>query len=692
VAKYYLYPNGQTLDGVLPWAAHGDASVFLCVDDIFNAVDDDSTYVDVNTSSGVSVNRLALTAPPSLIKVNYIKLHWWTRQTVSAGASMQAFVYVNGTRYDQGGPFSAPVSANYSDTTRTVTTNPDTGLPWEESDLAALQIGDEQSQHANRFPYRTALYVEIDYVPAPVKIESARESGSRRLWFGRRPSSMLETKVPAHVGLNVDLLDFVPVSHIAGPHDSDDGWLWKVWQRRPHRIHALEINPEADTVALTLRDQRPFLCLYHDGAWATKKSRVIADTIARFGKALTRTFARASNVWFNSPASGQVIVETDDVEAHAAGGDLYEGASTNEIKYSSFDAGSFTGWTKAGTGSNGSAIGAETSILLFEPGVLAADQCCKFTAGNPIHVADLQVTSTATASVAATSICRVSIDHLDADATEPLYWALSRGIDSWYFTDSTQTWGAAKVWNAMTGSETWHRHISKQIDVGAGATTLTLIIGIPTATGVAAQVNYVGHAQLEKSAGNTHDFVSSRIVTGASTVTRAMTQMILSNDAGARFFNAAQGAFACQVIPYWDAADVTPAGALTKCVFDVEHDGVNWVLLHYDGAAGAWKFDFKAAGVLYTASIAAAPVRGTVYTLACRWTGANGELDLDPYTISIFLDGVKGTDDVADALVEAAASDGYIGSSGVNRFFDGQIRMLHSFQYVPTDAEVARLV
>jgi hypothetical protein len=68
-------------------------------------------------------------------------------------------------------------------------------------------------------------------------------------------------------------------------------------------------------------------------------------------------------------------------------------------------------------------------------------------------------------------------------------------------------------------------------------------------------------------------------------------------------------------------------------------------------------------------------------------------LDLTNFTASIFVDGTKGTDIVTSAApTEASSPNMEIGSKSTGEFWDGQIRRIHSLQYVPSDAEAARIV
>ena len=55
-----------------------------------------------------------------------------------------------------------------------------------------------------------------------------------------------------------------------------------MWSRRPFAIHGISIDPNSSQVTLTLKDQRPIMCLVRDPAWSDKASGNLLDGIARF--------------------------------------------------------------------------------------------------------------------------------------------------------------------------------------------------------------------------------------------------------------------------------------------------------------------------------------------------------------------------------------------------------------------------
>lgn len=168
---------------------------------------------------------------------------------------------------------------------------------------------------------------------------------------------------------------------------------------------------------------------------------------------------------------------------------------------------------------------------------------------------------------------------------------------------------------------------------------------------------------------------------------RAANRYYWTNNSGKRTLNAAQGSFGCEV--RLEAV----SGAVNQTVAYCYHDASNWWWVYWDGANGRWVFEIRQAASTYRAIKSASPSSGTVYQIGARWTGANGELDVDPYTLSIWVDRVKGTDVVAGgAMAEQASSNFDFGTKAAADTDDlnGAIRKIHSFQYVMTDTEMAR--
>lgn len=512
----------------------------------------------------------------------------------------------------------------------------------------------------------------------PNQINQARAVASQVLRLRSRAPSRITWRVPTAIAADVAPGDDVAYTHpaLAGARSGIARY-----QRGFGRVMRKSLKPGDAQATLVIRDNRPYICTYWDIGISKKSAGALADGIARLDVGNTRTFTRASPAWVRDPGDGRLVLATYDTEKHDRNGDLFEGSSSNEQIEGGFKNGAtdvFTGWTKTGTGSNGSNITEDRTNLLWDSSVVP--RVVKFLAGTPIHAADMYLQGTATAASA--SISRVSFGHLDTSG-QALSYAIQRASDSKWWRDSDQTWQASLTWNAMTvSSSEWHIHVTKQLDPGS-STTLTVRVGIPT-TGTAGQVNYLGLVQIERQ-----KFPSSAILTETAGVTRAVDRLLVSNNSSGRCWHNTRGTGKATVKPEWDAADVT---AQNKTVVYVGHDANNYEWVYFDGANARWVFERRVAGTIYRAVKGASPVRGTAYALGWRWTSSEGELGLTNFTASIFVDGVKGTDVATTAApTEVATVNMEVGSKAAAEHFDGNIYYFELIQLPFTDAEMARV-
>ena len=518
---------------------------------------------------------------------------------------------------------------------------------------------------------------------APGQNEQIRDVLSRRLWMLRRAPGILEVEVPLSM-LDVDVLDRIAVEAEFGPAPAGAGWGGKKWQRRAFTIQRQEWNVGQRTVKLTLLDRRPLDVLLWDTACTDERNASARQGgVARMMKGIGFTFSRQSNAWPVNPSDTTAITYCANNErAISQLGELLEEARTNECLRSSFVSGT-TGLTLAGTGTNGSAIAVDTADLFFDQAT--SPNSLKFTAGSP-HAAELRATFPATASWATTP-ARVTIDH-KTDSGEGLYWRLQRSGDSNYWNDGTGAWQAGSVDNACAAStsrDPANRTISKSVTMDATSRTLTLSALLQSG-GTAGRISHLYHVQIEKGT-----YPSSRIVTDAAAVTRVKTQLSHDVTTALKSYDPALGAFWCQVTPNWTSTELGSTEDMYLFYMET-NGGADHDALFYDASAGAWVFERKVGGSTYTASKTASVTRGTTYAIGCRWTGVEAELDLTAYTISVFVDGVKGTDVTSAAPTFTSPETLYRGSdSSFAKQANGQVREVRIFPYAPTDEEIARL-
>ena len=232
----------------------------------------------------------------------------------------------------------------------------------------------------------------------------------------------------------------------------------------------------------------------------------------------------------------------------------------------------------------------------------------------------------------------------------------------------------------MSGASTITRWLSKVIDVGAGTPTLTPSIVHRTAD-ASGTISHAYHLQIELGRSAT-----SRIITQAAAVTRDEDSLKIENFTGKLVYDPARLTGYVEVIPNFNSADLAAGQVLD--IVQAFKDVNNYDWLYYDQFYGSFMFKRIVGGVSYFAVKVQALTRGTAYRLGFRATGADAEEDLAAFTISIFVDGVKGTDAVPGATWTPGASEYlYIGGAGVSGW-DGLIRQLVIRPFVFSDDEM----
>lgn len=593
--------------------------------------DDDALYLfSTASSTEASFTTLASSLPPSVLRVN--SLTAWVRGRHTAPPSQVQLSW----RLNAVDNYLVPgvdFTSAYTDQFRLLTA-PAAG--WSVADLSAIQFGVFQSTLGVGARV-TSLWLVVDYLDS-AQIESAREIGSRRLRARRLPTGLLEVLVPSLEYIDHELVDLIGISNPELPSLDGQGAGVQPWQRWPCVKVRSEIRWDSGSELMQLRDLRDYLCTFWDMGKSLTASALWLDGVARLTSA-TRSWTRSTPAYPVTPSGDRVVKIGVNSEKLDKDGLTIEGASTNEVIQSAFKNGAFTGWTVSGSGT----IAPDTADLLFESSVSA--QSAKITAAATIGT-DLQAQGTATRSFSSNAVVRASLWHKD-DSGFAMSYALQRAFDSNWWRDSDQTWQASKTWNALPSTAARARHKSKQISVGANATTLTVFFGVPT-TGQGGQVNHCYHVQVEEK-----KFMTSTIPTETIAVARAADLLTMSNYSQAPTWPPDRGLFRCYVVTGWDAVDV--AGT-NKTLMYIPHDASNYDWLYYDGANTRLVFERVAAGVPYRATATHSPVAGATYKIVARWTSDLQELGLPARTLSLFVDGLKGQDTTAAALAIQTAS------------------------------------
>jgi len=167
---------------------------------------------------------------------------------------------------------------------------------------------------------------------------------------------------------------------------------------------------------------------------------------------------------------------------------------------------------------------------------------------------------------------------------------------------------------------------------------------------------------------------------------RAQEVYYVTNSSGARTWNAERGTFECEV----NLATVSGGFQVVAAAY---HDANNFAEIYWDGAAGQWKFLYRAGGSTATAYKAASPSSGVWYQIGARWLSSSGEYGGTARALSIWIDRVKGTDAAAGATMTEVATPTYgleFGALAGAAPLDGQIRKIASYAYPKSDVEMSR--
>jgi hypothetical protein len=534
----------------------------------------------------------------------------------------------------------------------------------------ATWVGGDPGVHEFRV---TSIWLQVTYTPLPTQTEQARTIGAQILRMFRRPFGLLDIDVSLAVGLDVELLDTIWITHPYGPSEDGNGWNQKamIVMRR-------EVVVDRGYVRLSLFDPRFYLTSFWDTGKAKKFPSIFGDGIGRLDGGNVRTFSRDSPAWIENPGDGKVLALDHDTEKYAGdlgGGELLEGERTNHLLRTSDGT---TSWT-LNQGLGRGTITNDTTDLLFDPSVSTNSMKLETSAAQSL---DLFATKT-TGSLSGNTKVRLSVDHKDNSGVQ-MTLRLSRGFDGAYWRDSDGTWqvGAQNISPAISQT-TIARFKSKEIDVGGNATTLTLSVMLLNGVGNS-KVAHMYHEQIESGTGNA---VTSRIKSSNTAVTRKADRLLISNNNGVRAWPADRGTLFFQIVPEWNDEASTP----NRTFFYVEHDALNYEHIYWEHTGNVVIFERKVSGTVYQTAKGASWSVGDVISIGARWLGARSEYGLAPYTMSLFINKVKGVDVVSVAPVPANTENLEIGSQNGLQNADALFRNIWITPQILKDGEMGRL-
>ena len=513
---------------------------------------------------------------------------------------------------------------------------------WADSDLrdASFEWGIEHKFNGESNNC-TSLYVVVGYIPSDVFISGFREIFSRKLRRSRTPEETYTAAVPLEF-LATEILDTLSISHEALPRAAtmleniEAHQLMEDWTRQYALCVGQRVNLNDLTMAIDWENQEPT----HAAIWSTDVlPGAVADTLdglAQFDMGSLHAFARAQVAHIQQKDERIATVEAGLPKMNHLGY-LADESRTNLVKNSNFQDGFDSIYTQT---LNSGTIENDTSVLFFSNEV-SFPQSCHIVMGT-----DVTYQTQGSMSVTSTDEFRtVAIYHKDGAGAQVMSWRLQRASDSYYWDDTDEAWEVASVWNTLSNSTEITRDVSNPIICDV-STTWTLDFGV--ATGLQNDEVWVGQVDCTEG-----PYVVAPIITDDSaTVTMPEDDRTIvldaTGDAAVRQqWPAARGTVRMTLEIENATARMQDGDYLTLMYGQVGSSGNDFdaMVLRKEAATNPQLlFGRKRNGVAAVIAVKEVDLdRGDVVEVAARWTGA-GELELEDYTLSVFVDGVKGTD------------------------------------------------
>ncbi len=500
-----------------------------------------------------------------------------------------------------------------------------------------------------------AEYMLARYLDRGDPNEFARDRLTRMLWLARAPQENTALGVPP-VGLDTAIGSPVGVAadDLSMPEGIDpSGTATEKWRRDIVRVAGLEVSGTQVTLS------GPTLRKRHRTMWGPGRPLGGGTQAKRDGDGLLSPYGgyygmgrlggksygrRRSDGVYEGSGRGDLSLDTDGV--------VHVGAAQNLHLRSGFQNG-LTGWTTSIPA--GASIVAE-AISLAQYLSEADTQNCILMTQSAGAAADNYIWQTCTPPAAwigaGTIRGAVGCAHLDAGAGTVAV-AVQRTSDLWYY-QWDGSWAAGLLWAPLpnrTDRPTFDWLLC-DFTVGGAGETFRVRHGQPAGV-PASSVNRLFYAH----AGPPMPYFCLPIVNGTAVADRGVDGQWVPDYLNARTVVAEQGTGSVWVKTFWDSTDdLTVAGfpQIWFGIFGCHHDSGNALVVWVDHGNSWIEFSVRSGGVTRTARVGiGAWARDTWHHVAWRWTGAAAELGLTARTLSVFLDGVKGTDAVATgAMVE----------------------------------------
>lgn len=588
-------------------------------------------------------------------------------------------------------------------------TNPATAAGWTLADLAAGLFlagveagGVAEGQAGNGVPPTTGgssasldcalIDIEVEGSPADLVIDPLRQLISRHLRLRRRPRRS-PVKLPATGRLlNAAAGDAVYVDDPRWPGGAGTGAGAVDWDARPIFITRRAESPLLHEGELEGEDLRE---VYAD-FWSPLHTDLAADDqwsgIAWVDRGGGKAVVRAQGGWIWRPndfllrdaPSGKWRItpwgllthagsyagytpNTGETTWHTLNNTFSQGVGGEGTSLATADTTGFTSWTTSKAGTGTIVVKADSSFLLDVTGYR---RCVRLTQGAPLAANYARVYQDH-AGFSTTQRVRVCLKFkVVTGAYGTVAWRLARTTGANEWDQSAQTWGAAK-WNKVTDGtgaglaslrqvgdhyEFW----SSDLTIGgAGAQTLRLTLGFDGDSGAvefqAASIISTASAIGAAATVYRREFIATQ----GTAIVQAYDDVALDNQVSYRVLYADRGTLTAMATPLWDHEDL-PNGVRIGCVYVATHmlgptyfDADTLIYHRIDSTTGEWEFTRARFAGNATAVFPCSSAAGTLprylspVKLTTRWTSASGDLGQPPQTISVFCNGVKGTDAVA---------------------------------------------
>lgn len=591
------------------------------------------------------------------------------------------------------------------------TISPFTSEPWTRDECNRLVVIWEAIGENDFFEKRiSGLIVEMDVDLIPDKIDSARNTGSRRLRLLRKPVPFLEVGLPPQFA-DVRILGDMTVNHNAIPRIAETLGFER-WDKSLFRAFKKRIGHATDIVTITGLDMREFMSTL----WVTGQTRTrgqSADGMAVLTPGVNLQFIRATNDYQVAPAGDLLQELNGDEPPTGLDGILIQNSATNLLSNSAFSEGApnvFTEWDQL-IGAGG-AVAENLEAPLFEDDV----------AGNAPRSIELTTPTTpsdGTILQQETLIERgdsgspldvnyvVSVWHKDNDDT-PLSVAVQvfdHGFATenfnWLDGDWASTGGVRWFDLPLRSVPTYDRcqgSLQNMHDIPGSVDPVSfrIMIGNRDTTG---NINTVYAAQVE--GGTLQSKTAARyptnfILTRNGPVVRDGMQFFINNEAQRPVYPAnLRGTFAIEFVPLWDSADLPRYVGARRYVYGFVVDAFNEDSFYYDSDTESFVFLRKIAGVSKSVTLFYPQVtRGLPVQVATRWISELGDLGETPFSFSFFInDQASPSDAHVQAFPLPSSKPLYIGSrDGTDgEMIDAVVRKLEIKQLALPQAAIPRL-